>query len=149
MIGTQLHKASPSSSFFHLWAQGLSDFRRWGKLSLAAELFSAGTDVDCDLKQQRRSESGSWFYENALFPSCRIIPEVLVSLWTFSLKMITLKMSWRWTLPGIYLCCDRGHTHFVYFPCRLSKLPRNWWMISSEVKTTPGGRAEHLWQPWW
>lgn len=41
------------------------------KTSLAAELFSKGTDVDCDLirlKQQRRSESWSRFSENTLFP---------------------------------------------------------------------------------
>lgn len=113
-----------------------------GKSSWAAELFSEGSDVDCDphtpqtTKEIWKQELLFWKHTLSRF---RIIPKVLVSHWAFSLQAIALNMSWRWTFSAVYLDLCRGRAHFVYFPCRLSNLPWNWWMISSEVKTTRGG----------
>lgn len=113
-----------------------------GKSSWAAELFSEGSDVDCDLihlKQQRRSESRSCFSENTPFPGSGSFQKFSFPTGHFLYKPSHWTMSWRWTFSAVYLDLCRGRAHFVYFPCRLSNLPWNWWMISSEVKTTRGG----------
>lgn len=78
----------------------------WGKSSLAAELFSEGTDVECDhvhLKQQRRSESGSWLSENTLTLVVESFQKFLFHSEHF------LSKSWSWRCPGdgpfqVFIC---------------------------------------------
>lgn len=147
-LNNDWHAASQGLVFlfcFHLWAQALSNF------NMRTVVLGGWTT---QRGYRRRLASYTWNNKEdlkaaAAVSTCRIIPKVPVSHWTLPLNGIRMKLSWRWTLPGVYLDERRGHTHFVYFPCRLSNLPRNWWMTSSEVKTTRGGGAEHLWRPWW